>query len=222
VKQSKTFKFPKSKNKDTVKQELVANDFIETIDGKYKTKDNIDLSDNDGEILVPIIMESEDDINGQKIQVDIPEGTIFKDKEQNIYQNILSAPQSLDIGQINNPPANNSIAIMQVGAQDQEIHFENENQDPLLVDITIPLPGRKEGEKIKIFASSDNSKRTLLTETNVLYAEDTQTPYVKFQTPHFTIFYLSTAEYSFFVGNETCTSELAEALYTDIVHLCIT
>lgn len=164
-------------------------------------------------------MESQDDTGGQKIEVDIPEGTIFKDQNQNIYENIINAPQFLDVGQIQNSPANNIIAIVEVGGQNQEIHFEDQNQNTSFVDITVPLPGYQSGEKVNIYSSTDKSTRSFLTEATI--ASSGTISYITFKTSHFTTFVLG-FPYNFFVGNSACTSELTETTYTGIVNMCVT
>ena len=235
---NKTLKIPKTKNKEEIKQNLRDNWFKENNDGKFITKDNIDLTDTDWEILVPIIMESTIDTwlilswfllsweilswsiqSWEVIQVEIPAGTVFKDKNQNIYTSIINAPQFLDISQIQNPPGSNTISIFEVGTENQEIYFEDQNQNESFVDITVPLPGYQSGKKVNVYFSSDKSSRSFLTET--IIESSWGISYTTFKTSHFTSFSIDFGTENFFIGDATCSSELTEAIYTDNVHLCL-
>jgi len=144
---------------------------------------------------VPIILESKTDTSGQTIQVDIPEGTIFKDSDQNTYQETVSAPEFLQENQIQNPPANDIIAIIQVGSPSEQLHFEDKDQNTSFVEITIPLPQQEPGEKVNIYSSSEGSDRSILTQTTILADESSQSQsgaYVTFKTSHFTLFAIGT------------------------------
>ncbi|HMS91831.1 MAG TPA: hypothetical protein PKC87_06405, partial [Candidatus Absconditabacterales bacterium] len=112
---------------------------------KIRTRDSM------GKILAAIIMQSSGSTT--PIEAQIPEGTIVKTTNNNLYTGILHVPDVLALQTIS---LNNVISAASFGSTGERINFENTDNLPVEVTIRMPAPGKNYGDVVDIYYSQDN------------------------------------------------------------------
>lgn len=145
----------------------------------------IDLSLFDGELLVPLIMQSSGTLDGNIAEVEFPEGVLAHNKNGGKYKKTIHAPVFHDTNLYDDKiPGGNIISAMEVG-NNEEIRFKDVDGNPANVIFRMPVPGKQEGELIDIHSSEDGVNFTYL--TTVLVKNINGQPYVTFMADHFTV-----------------------------------
>ncbi|HMS90831.1 MAG TPA: hypothetical protein PKC87_01295, partial [Candidatus Absconditabacterales bacterium] len=128
---------PDSNSVSTTKTKLINNGYNDgtgslkpTLNNFLVGKKSISTRDSLGKILYPIIIQSIEETN--TIEVQIPEGTILKTIDDNLYTGILHLPQVKDTTNVSLP---NIVFVASFGSTEENIIFQDANDKPANVTI---------------------------------------------------------------------------------------
>ncbi|MFZ2151185.1 MAG: right-handed parallel beta-helix repeat-containing protein, partial [Candidatus Absconditicoccaceae bacterium] len=148
---------------------------------------SIRTRDSLGKILAAMIMQSS---GNNIIEAQIPQWTIVKTANNNLYTGIINRPEELST---NNISLANVVYAASFGSTGESINFEDMDYMPVNVTIRLPAPGKNEGDPIDIYYSEDNGGLwNFHTGTNVVIIGGE--PYAEFTTNHFTDFAVTLPE----------------------------
>ncbi|MFZ2912557.1 MAG: DUF4215 domain-containing protein, partial [Candidatus Absconditicoccaceae bacterium] len=198
---------------EIIKNELIAEGYKD-IGDKVEGSTSIDLSDNDGILLTPVVLESVD----KKIKVEIPQDTKFiKESDSKSYLGTIIAPKESSITDVQkNQPNEKIIKAFKVGSTTESVSLQNvKTTDTITATIIVPLDVSYIGKSIDVSYSQDSINWSHLT-TVTAQDDFSGGSYVQFDTTHFTVFSLAEAGECSFVINkdEPTTSTIDVTLET--------
>ena len=166
----------------------------------------ISTRDSNGKILSALIIQSPSPTN--KIEVQIPAGTIVKNANNNSYTWVLIVPETISNISV---PLQNVIYATNLWSTGWSIQFKDQNNNPVYVTIRMPAPWNISGDVVSVYYSTDNwSTWNLYKNTKVVMIW--WNPYVEFTTNHFTDFAVTlpawwgSVIWSFVINNDTIST----------------
>jgi len=137
--------------KEVVEPELVWKLFDKE-ENKYRGKSSLDLSESEWKLIVPTILESVD----EKIKVEIPEWTIFKNKHGQKYTWVVLAPKKTNQVWFKYSWSNIQSAVsFKVGSLTEEIQLKDIEDNAVDAKIEMELTWYKSWDMIPIYTSQD-------------------------------------------------------------------
>ncbi|AHB41335.1 parallel beta-helix repeat-containing protein [candidate division SR1 bacterium RAAC1_SR1_1] len=154
---------------------------IASVSGFLVGTKKIRLNDSNGELPIPIIMQSTGD---NKIEVQMDSGLVFTTTSGDYYTGILYGPSFSDTGSFLLSGIASAIFL---GSNDTSLQIKNQSGNTASVFIRVPLQGIELGTLISIYYSEDHGVTwNYHTGSTVVSIEGLS--YVEFETTHFTDF----------------------------------
>lgn len=82
------------------------------------------MSDVDGELVMPVVMQSVDELSGMIAEVQIPEGTVIKNADGDSFMGDILPPEFIDPEIVEETVSQDVVAAIDVGA-DEHVQFED-------------------------------------------------------------------------------------------------
>ena len=177
--------------------------------------EDIDFSMLSGQILLPIIFQSTDTLDGNLAEVEFEPWTILKNEDWSLFTWSLTSPEFLDKSVADELIDQNVVSVLDVGWNDEKIVLEDVNWEEIFSKVRIPVPWQNEWNILSINYSHDWETWTYM-ESQVVFLEDWE-PYIEFETNHFTVFSISLPVWTFSInGGAFSTSNTAVTLNSNV------
>ena len=105
--------------------------------------DALDMAALEGELPTQVVIQSINELSGKIAEVQIPENTVIKIKDDGIFTGELTAPVFLDTEELDAERKDEVITLVDVGA-DQQVNFEDGSGNAMFATFRIPAPGMNE------------------------------------------------------------------------------
>lgn len=175
---------------------------------------SLDMSQMEGEFVMPIILQSINTFGWNLAEVQIPSWTILKTSAGERFVGELTVPEFLDPETIQNNIDEDVISIINVWSN-EHIQFEDENGNYLYATFRMPAPGMNDWDTIDVNYSEDGVNRIYLDSVEVQLINGE--PYAVFEASHFTTFYLGNTTGTFTIANDaTYATGLAVTLNNSV------
>ena len=150
-------------------------------------------------LLVPILLQSTNELSGQIAEVSLPKWAILKtaDGEEFIWE--LAPPEFLDSDMVQEQVEQEVISAIDVWS-DEHIQFEDSSGNYMYATFRVPVPGMNIWDTVDVSYSEDWENRIYMISVNVQNIDGD--PYAIFESNHFTSFYLGTDTGTFVIAND--------------------
>ena len=176
--------------------------------------ETLDMSEIRWELMMPIVLQSVNELSWQIAEVSMPQWLIFKTADGETFTGELMPPEFIDPEKIQNDIEQEVIAVIDVGS-DEHIWFEDGSGNDLYATFRVPAPGMNMGDTIDVNYSEDGENRIYMSSVNVQDIDGE--PYAIFEANHFTTFYLWTTTGTFVIDNDaTYATWLAVTLNSNV------
>lgn len=165
---------------------------------------DIDFSVLSGQLLIPLIFQSENTLSGYLAEVKFEHGTILKTEEWDIFTWMLAAPQFLDTSVAAEIAGQTILSVLDIWGNEEKLVLEDASWSTVSSLVTIPVPWQQEGDIVQINYSHDGETWTYMTSQEVFL--DNGQPFVSFETTHFTVFSIWLPVGSFFINNNAVST----------------
>ena len=182
----------------------------ETLVGDVK----LDFSQLSWMLLVPVILQSTNDLSWNIAEVSMPEWVMIKTADGENFTGELAPPVFLDPEIIQEQVDQEVISVIDVWS-DQPVSFEDSWWNAMYATFRVPAPGMNIWDTIDINYSEDGENRIYMSSVNVQNIDGE--PYAIFEANHFTTFYLWNTTGTFVIANDaTYATWLAVTLNSNV------
>ena len=198
---------------DTSNKENIINEFLNNwyqnwtgaltwnISGVYIGSKRISTQSSSGEILIPFILQSSGAEN--KIEIEVPAGITIKKQDWSPFTGILNLPIIQPTGIATWVPNVLSVADFE-NNQNIPIYFKDLAENPVKIQIRIPVSWATIGDIVNVYYSHDGSTWRASPPTNVINING-QT-YVSIPSTHLTMFAIGVDTWSFVINNDAIST----------------
>ena len=145
----------------------------------------LDFSNLSGSLLVPVVLQSTNELDWQTAEVQIPEWAMFKTSEWDQFTGEMAPPEFEDSSAVEKNIDKDVLSMIEVGNQDEHIQLEDGSGNDVYATVMMPVSGKNPGDQIDIYSSEDGVNFNYLTRATV---QDIQgDSYVVFFTDHFSV-----------------------------------
>lgn len=161
--------------------------------------ESLNMNTLENEFIVPIVLQSTNQLSWQIAEVQLPKWTIIKTVTDEDFVWEIAAPKFVDAEAIQNDVNEKVIAAIDVWS-DKHVQFEDGNGNALYATFRVPAPGVNIGDTIDINYSHDGQNWIYLDSVEI--QEIDGEPYAIFEANHFTTFYLWNTTGTFTINND--------------------
>ena len=174
---------------DKFKQYFFANKYsFENIFGSWVFVGNndIDFSLLSGKIMLPLVFQSSNTLQGNIAEVDLDQGTVLKTASGELFTWNLASPELLDPSVASEIKGQDIVSVLDVWGNTEKITLEDASWVQTTSTIKMPAPGLNEWDTVVVNYSHDGVNRYNMWLQKV-FLENGE-PFVQFETTHFTMF----------------------------------